>query len=166
VEWGRAKARRARWWEEVLLTVEEMGRNLAYGRHARREWLRLAEQEHDDSLVSEGMTAYALERAAHELLRSAALVVKWTLVLDRAASSSLMQGLDVADMFKRARDAGDQDMEREDDLRGGGILVLHMPGLEGLAMSTDDYEYEPWYVPYPLLFHEYDANVTCRCSWS
>jgi hypothetical protein len=102
VEWGRTRARCDRWKEEVMLTSEEMRRNLAYAIYERKRWLELAMSSKDcrngtrcndlvppiaipplpDCALDEGRRAYCLERALDEEVRVRQLVAKWRPIHD------------------------------------------------------------------------------------
>jgi hypothetical protein len=47
MEWARARARRDRWMEEVILNTEEMRRNIVYSSYERQQWLDLADSPAD-----------------------------------------------------------------------------------------------------------------------
>jgi hypothetical protein len=92
VEWSRAKARSERWAEEVILTTEEMRRNLAYCVYARNRWVELAQcQTHEDPAVARGKVAYALKQVAYEVKLADSLAEKWKPVLLRASLSLLLR---------------------------------------------------------------------------
>ncbi|CAK5277177.1 unnamed protein product [Mycena citricolor] len=78
VEWARARARRDRWSEEVLMLKEEMRRVCAYLQWQAEWWLkRQAMREDWDQYVEAGARAYALKQAAwHTGLRDL-LKIKW-----------------------------------------------------------------------------------------
>jgi hypothetical protein len=65
VEWSKARARRDRWVEEVLVLREEMKRVLRFLHWVQEEWLRWAdEQDEIDPQLAAGLKAYALRQAA------------------------------------------------------------------------------------------------------
>jgi hypothetical protein len=141
-----------------VLAGEEMQRNLEYGDYARREWLALVDQHHIDPLICDGKIAFALERAAHEESQLAALIAKWLPVLQRAANSPVLQGhmdeiLQAVGMTKKGKHREDASFKDA----SGQALVLHMQGLKGLAMATNDHDYEP---RYGLI----TSSVTCSMS--
>jgi hypothetical protein len=140
------------------MVAEEMRRNLAYGQHARQQWLAHAQSTRDtaadlDPLVREGKVAFALEHAAYETARAATLIKKWTPVLQRAASSPLLRDdmhdiLEAAGLLTKGEGRADELVEEENE----GPLVLHIQELQGLAMATDDHVDEPGYIPLVLTF--------------
>jgi hypothetical protein len=151
VEWSQARACAERWWEEVVLTTKEMRQNFAYGHHARQEWQALSTvQDHINPLVRQGKAAYALERAAYKANRATTLIDRWTPVLNQASASPLL-AKDVVDVFGSL--SGKAPVDGQTMEGASNTLVLHMDGLEGLPMATNDHEYEPGYVKDQLLFH-------------
>jgi urease accessory protein UreF len=70
VEWSRARARKVRWSEEVMLLREEMRRVLRYLNWQARWWRDRIEARPDASgAVQAGVRAFALKQAAwHENL--------------------------------------------------------------------------------------------------
>lgn len=82
VEWAKSKARALRWWEEVVLLSEEMRRVIAYSQAKRLEWQSIAEQRSInepgmDTMLREGIAAYAYEHAAMEERIAKDLEKKW-----------------------------------------------------------------------------------------
>jgi hypothetical protein len=65
VEWSKAKARAARWSEEVTLLAEEMRRVLQFLVWRKNWWLDQGQQREDArSDIKEGLMAYAAKQAA------------------------------------------------------------------------------------------------------
>ncbi len=98
VEWAKAKARAARWTEQVRLVDEEMRRVVATTQHIAKEWnLRRSQRQSQvdsqhplDADLDEGLTAYADEHCATETARAASLEEKWRVV--RSHASDLING--------------------------------------------------------------------------
>lgn len=68
IEWCKARARSMRWWEEVLLLLEEMRRVMAYHAWHANWWEDLAFAKSDLSPPNEeGHTAYAFRQAGIHL---------------------------------------------------------------------------------------------------
>jgi hypothetical protein len=66
VEWAKAKARAARWEEEVILLDEEMRRILEFCDWKARWWRdqrSLRTPDTTDSILSEGLQAFAEQQA-------------------------------------------------------------------------------------------------------
>ena len=66
VHWSKCQARAERYEEEVLLTVEEMGRTLRYFGWKRDQWLSLIPQHENSSSppdVHDGLRAYACQQS-------------------------------------------------------------------------------------------------------
>jgi hypothetical protein len=64
VEWARARARKVRWTEEVLLLREEMRRVMRYLAWQSEWWRQRLEPRVDlDREISAGIQAYALKQA-------------------------------------------------------------------------------------------------------
>jgi hypothetical protein len=132
-----------------VLTGEEMRRNLAYGDHARRHWLSLVDQHDMDPLVRDGKIAFALERVTQEEERTSALINKWTPVLERAASSVLLRGhMDEILHAAGLSSKGKGRVSESTKPTNAKALVLHVEELQGLAMATNDHNYEPRYIYY------------------
>lgn len=101
-EWAKARARAARWKEEVILLNEEMRRVLAFCDHQAARWNLLAghrQQECQDLLQSghdvanpvspeldDGLRAYAAEHAAMECSFKADFALKWDAIRRLAAT--------------------------------------------------------------------------------
>ncbi|KAL1940270.1 hypothetical protein VTO73DRAFT_9222 [Trametes versicolor] len=85
VEWVKAKARTAQWTEQVCLVDKEMRHVIATTQHIVKEW-NLCQSQHQsqvdsqdllDTYLDEGLTAYADEHCATEMVRAAHLEEKW-----------------------------------------------------------------------------------------
>jgi hypothetical protein len=120
-EWARARARAARWSEELQLLCEEMRRTLAYTSWKATWWAALARSapklppSHtcdaiatagepstpaglaalQDAALLEGRTAYALEHAAQELAFRSRCVAKFRPVLLAAKATGLVPRIDI-----------------------------------------------------------------------
>ncbi|KAL1947382.1 hypothetical protein VTO73DRAFT_14343 [Trametes versicolor] len=98
VEWAKARARAARWSEQVRLVDEEMRRVISATQHIAKEWnLRRSRRQSQaagasatDQDLDEGLAAYADEHCAMETLRATALEEKWRAV--RSHASALING--------------------------------------------------------------------------
>jgi hypothetical protein len=91
VEWAQARARAARWAEEVMLLVEEMRRVLSYMMWRKEWWQKQGElREETRQDVKEGLKAYAMRQGLivkqladkfagqwHPLLMHRKLPVEW-----------------------------------------------------------------------------------------
>lgn len=78
VEWVKARARALRWNEEVLLLKEEMRRTRTYIEWKARWWETRVEFVVDDSLLSEGIAAYAFRQAALHRKLSVSFMRLWS----------------------------------------------------------------------------------------
>jgi hypothetical protein len=133
-----------RWWEEAILTAEEMRRNFAYGQHSCWVWLALAEQEHKDDMVQQGKRGYALKRAAYKVRRAEALIAKWTPVLQHLAKSRHLRTHALGMLTTLHIDKGKTSFTESTACQGSSdTLVLHLQDLHGLAMATNNQQYEP-----------------------
>lgn len=95
VEWAKAKARAARWAEQVRLVDEEMRRVISATQYIAKEWnLRRSQRQSQagtmDSDLDEGLAAYADEHCDLETARAAAFEAKWRAV--RIHASNLING--------------------------------------------------------------------------
>lgn len=98
VEWAKARARAARWSEQVRLVDEEMRRVISATQHIAKEWnLRRSRRQSQaagasatDQDLDEGLAAYADEHCAMETLRATALEEKWRAV--RSHANALING--------------------------------------------------------------------------
>ncbi|KAJ7857226.1 hypothetical protein B0H13DRAFT_1641044 [Mycena leptocephala] len=79
VEWCKVYARMHRWYEDVVLVEEEMGRTIQYGYWEAGEWLErsVVRQGTVDSVLAEGLKAYALEQTHREVKTCDQLKQKW-----------------------------------------------------------------------------------------
>jgi hypothetical protein len=174
VEWARAKARRDRWTEEAILNTEEMRRNLAFSQWQHTRWLDVAAGLHnDDPTTLEGQRAYALEQADYEVRFTGHCVAKWLPVVARARASNLLKTC-IVDPFVGVSIQSDTP---SGSIKGKGkavvknasavnlaevgptTLELAVRDSEGLALSTNDGEFdEPRCVHYAAC-HEDDTNV-------
>src|SRR5882724_545744 len=85
VEWAKAKARAARWEEEVILLDEEMRRILQFCDWKAKWWRNQPSlRTPDDNMLSEGLDAYAAQQAAQELDIAQNWEAKWKAVRIRA----------------------------------------------------------------------------------
>ncbi len=62
VEYAKAKARVARWHEEILLVVEEMRRTVSFLQWKARWWRNLAIEHHNRVDIRRGVIAYHLRQ--------------------------------------------------------------------------------------------------------
>jgi len=87
VEWAKAKARAARWQEEVILLDEEMRRVLQFCGW-KADWWRnqigLRNTDTTDNLVLDGLKAFAEQQAAQEVRIATDWAAKWRAVRIRA----------------------------------------------------------------------------------
>ncbi|KAI0348829.1 hypothetical protein OH77DRAFT_1550647, partial [Trametes cingulata] len=99
VEWAKAKARAARWVEQVRLVDEEMRRAITTTRHFAKQWnLRRSRRQVQadnnpsrlDEELDEGLSAYADEHCAMETSIADALEDKWRFI--RSLASDMMDG--------------------------------------------------------------------------
>ncbi|KAL1947003.1 hypothetical protein VTO73DRAFT_13964 [Trametes versicolor] len=93
VEWAKARARAARWHEQVRLVEEEMRRTIESTRHAARAWnlVRSRRQTHDnsalfDEALDEGLVAYSDRHCAMETALADAFEAKWSSIRAKAVS--------------------------------------------------------------------------------
>ncbi len=93
VEWAKARARAARWHEQVRLVYEEMRRVLAATQHGARHWNLLRSRRQTqltppmsllDEELEEGLVAYADEHAYMESQLAAAFEAKWAVIQQKA----------------------------------------------------------------------------------
>ncbi|CAK5273727.1 unnamed protein product [Mycena citricolor] len=78
IEWARARARRDRWSEEVIMLKEEMRRVCAYLQWQSEWWSkRQAQREDWEGAVEAGARAYALKQSAWHLGLREYLTRKW-----------------------------------------------------------------------------------------
>ncbi|KAF8145921.1 hypothetical protein K438DRAFT_1498209, partial [Mycena galopus ATCC 62051] len=79
VEWCKAYARMCRWYEDVVLTEEEMRRTIEYGRWAGAQWIIRAGARRGtvDEELLEGLQAYSREQEARESRTCTELTAKW-----------------------------------------------------------------------------------------
>jgi hypothetical protein len=85
VEWVKARARALRWKEELVLLDEEMRRTLVFGEWMAEEWSRRSSVRSTvDSILAEGLAAYAAEHADIERARCARWASRWSPVRQRA----------------------------------------------------------------------------------
>ncbi|KAI9069929.1 hypothetical protein FKP32DRAFT_1537310, partial [Trametes sanguinea] len=92
VEWAKAKARAARWTEQVRLVEEEMRRVIESTRYRARRWNLLRSQRQNqpstrpapDALLDEGLKAYADEQAALETALADTFERRWKVIREKA----------------------------------------------------------------------------------
>ncbi|KAJ7164597.1 hypothetical protein C8R43DRAFT_1122474 [Mycena crocata] len=104
VEWCRAKARKVRWEEEVLLLREEMRRVLRYLEWQRDWWLARKEVRQDESPeLRHGLEVYARRHAAMHNSLLGFFRNEWSLSVGAAARSVVEEvaedGADLVDLF-------------------------------------------------------------------
>jgi hypothetical protein len=152
VELARSRARRDRWLEEVILTSEEMRRNMAFGRWQRQQWRNLASsaptQPTEDPVLREGLSSYAFERADYEADLLKALELKWTPIVRKWSSSPYLHGkliepFDAGTVLGTATAASSHSTTPTAD---AATLLLNIQASTGLALSTNNLEYEPTWV--------------------
>ncbi|KIM82772.1 hypothetical protein PILCRDRAFT_7683 [Piloderma croceum F 1598] len=84
VEWAKAKARTARWEEEVILLDEEMRRVLQFCDWKAKWWRNLLSlRTPDDNMLSEGLATYTAQQAAQELDIAQNWEAKWKAAVTR-----------------------------------------------------------------------------------
>ena len=103
MEWAKARARAARWREQVRLVHEEMRRVLEATRYEASRWNLLRSQRQTqisftasvDDELDEGLKAYADEHTAMEGTRALSFELKWAAVRARA-EQAIRHGIAVA----------------------------------------------------------------------
>ena len=103
-EWAKARARAARWLEQVRLLHEEMRRFIASTRHEASEWnLRRSHRQGQasptkpvDDELDEGLKAYADEHAAMETAIADNFEAKWAAIRFRVLQALQPPSADVA----------------------------------------------------------------------
>ncbi|KAJ7670197.1 hypothetical protein DFH06DRAFT_1119445 [Mycena polygramma] len=105
VEWCRAKARKVRWEEEVLLLREEMRRVLRYLEWEAETWKQRAVAREDESPeLRQGLSAYALRHEAMYRELGTFFKGEWNLSPGEAASAvvrePLEDGADLVGLFE------------------------------------------------------------------
>ncbi|KAJ7838429.1 hypothetical protein B0H13DRAFT_2367453 [Mycena leptocephala] len=104
VEWCRAKARKVRWEEEVLLLREEMRRVLRYLEWEAESWsARASTRENESPELRHGLAAYALRHAAMYRGLATFFKAEWDLSVGQAASAVVRDlpedGADLVQLF-------------------------------------------------------------------
>lgn len=85
MEWAKAKARAARWTEEVELVYEEMRRTIEYCRWRAKWWESQSAIRKDVSPeLADGLSVYALEHADLESRMERDLESRWEAIRSRA----------------------------------------------------------------------------------
>ncbi|KAJ7617538.1 hypothetical protein DFH06DRAFT_1145211 [Mycena polygramma] len=105
VEWCRAKARKVRWEEEVLLLREEMRRVLRYLDWEAETWRQRAIVREDESPeLRHGLSAYALRHEAMYRVLGEFFRQEWNVSPGEAASAvvrePLEEGADLVQLFE------------------------------------------------------------------
>jgi hypothetical protein len=88
VEWAKAKARAARWEEEVVLLDEEMRRVIQFCDWKAEWWRNQPLQrvlDFTNNILSDGLKAFAEQQAAQEINIAEDWAAKWSAVRIRAA---------------------------------------------------------------------------------
>ncbi|KAJ7927958.1 hypothetical protein B0H13DRAFT_1860717, partial [Mycena leptocephala] len=104
VEWCRAKARKVRWEEEVLLLREEMRRVLRYLDWEAETWKQRASARENESLeLRQGLKAYALRHEAQYRDLAAFFKAEWNVSVGEAATAVVREtpedGADLVQLF-------------------------------------------------------------------
>jgi hypothetical protein len=112
VEWCRAKARKIRWEEEVLLLREEMRRVLRYLDWEAETWKQRASVRENESLeLRQGLSAYALRHKAQYRDLATFFKAEWNLSVGAVATAVVREkpedGADLVQLF----DGGDASAE-------------------------------------------------------
>lgn len=85
IEWLKARARAARYWENICLVHEEMHRAIVTTRWIASQWDGRAKLRDNVSVeLAEGLAAYAYEHAALEEIMAARWEKKWRVVQELA----------------------------------------------------------------------------------
>jgi hypothetical protein len=150
VELAKSRARRDRWLEEVTLTSEEMRRNIAFGRWQHQRWVHLASSaSNEDPVLQEGLASYALERAAYEAKLLDVLTTKWRPVIQQCLRRPLL-ARELLDPFVYTptditftQNTASESSSTSTTADITATLHLAIQASTGLALSTDDLEYEP-----------------------
>ncbi|KAJ7629535.1 hypothetical protein DFH06DRAFT_1141148 [Mycena polygramma] len=105
MEWCRAKARKVRWEEEVLLLREEMRRVLRYLDWEADTWrARASARETESAELRHGLSAYALKHEAQYRALGAFFKAEWNLSVGEAASKLVKEepeeGADLVMLFE------------------------------------------------------------------
>jgi hypothetical protein len=153
VKLAKSRARCDRWIEEAVLTTEEMRRNIAFGCWQRQQWLSLAEsQSTGDDVLDEGWSVYALEQAEYETRLLEALSAKWTPIVRKWSSSQLL-GAQLIKPFgvsspspTSGSGVAPPPHPPSSTITNAATVLLDIQASTGLALSTNDLEYEPMYV--------------------
>ncbi|KAJ6452140.1 hypothetical protein C8R47DRAFT_1204389 [Mycena vitilis] len=99
VEWARAKARKTRWVEEVMILEEEMRRTLRYLEWQAAWWdARRETRPGASAQVRGGVRAYAMKQAALHRRLAAHFKSEWDTSV-RVDTDSLMEQADLAQFF-------------------------------------------------------------------
>ncbi|KAJ7112012.1 hypothetical protein C8R43DRAFT_1138947 [Mycena crocata] len=106
VEWSRARARKLRWTEEVMMLREEMRRVLRY-LATRADWWRESVGARSDvsDVVGAGLRAYALKQASWHTRLAAFWRVKWAIPAHQAVRGFVddeLAGRDLDTLFSEA----------------------------------------------------------------
>jgi hypothetical protein len=125
-EWARAKARAARWHEELQLIVEEMRRALAFCAYQTVWWDELASapavRDITDAALREGKMAYAREHAAQERKMRASWALRWHTAMCAARDTGLVTRITIPDIPEAAaRTPPVLDLRRDSDGRDGAL---------------------------------------------
>lgn len=146
LEWLKARARAARWEEEVLLLGEEMRRAIMYCETEAFQWLVRAidsANRRDLSLEErEGLAAYAFERVARERAMANHWTKKWHAV--RARADALKAVLFDGGSKRAPEDVGsDDELPTDEDIitvsmdRAAPVVELEVGGLEDEDLEDD-----------------------------
>ncbi|KAK6988879.1 CxC2 domain-containing protein [Favolaschia claudopus] len=114
IEWAKTRARAMRWTEEVDLLEEEMRRVLEFQKWKAEWWAALADQRQtvvaSDSILNEGLTAYARRQSQIQLDLRARFQGNW-----RDIPAYIQMGRDSVTTIPEEEEDGGEDEDEEDE---------------------------------------------------
>jgi hypothetical protein len=136
--------------EEAVLTSEEMRRNVAFGRWQHQQWKDLAAStSNNDPALQEGLTSYALERAAYEAKLVDVLAMKWRPIIQQSLRQPVL-AWELLDPFANTSTNATStasmtlgSFSTSTTAETPATLHLAIQASTGLALSTNNLEYEP-----------------------